>query len=99
MAAVIADLLCCKDLNGKVIYVAGGRAWEIQDAIDGLESQWLGVEQSAEYARGNQVYKDWLVSKPSRYLRNWWNCTPYSYFKSHETLKFSAYRYRGSSQE
>ena len=56
VAAVIVDTLRSGELSGKALFVEGGRAWEIQDNLDRLESQWLGEEQSKDYARGNLVY-------------------------------------------
>ncbi|KAL4810667.1 hypothetical protein BDV18DRAFT_155279 [Aspergillus unguis] len=50
-AAVVGDA----GLNGKSMYVEGGRAWEIEDNIDRLESQWLGQEPSRSLAKGQAV--------------------------------------------
>ena len=55
VARIIAGISCTEGMNGKAIYVEGGRGWEIEDNIDRLEPQWLGEEQSRELARGQEL--------------------------------------------
>lgn len=55
VAKVMANVLVDKELNGKSMYVEGGRAWEIEANIDRLEPQWLGEESSRSLQRGQQV--------------------------------------------
>ena len=62
VAKVMAGVLCKEELNGKSMYVEGGRAWEIEENLDRLEPQWLGEEPSQSLARGQAVLgdgKDW----------------------------------------
>lgn len=40
------------------MYVAGGRAWEIEGDLDRLEPQWLGEEPSRTLTLGQEVLKD-----------------------------------------
>ncbi|KEF63645.1 uncharacterized protein A1O9_01623 [Exophiala aquamarina CBS 119918] len=66
VARIIAGVACDPDMNGKAIYVEGGRGWEIEDNINHLESQWLGEEQAASLARGQEVLgagMDWAAKK------------------------------------
>jgi hypothetical protein len=44
---------------GKILWIAGGEAYEIEDAIQGLEPQWLGEENSKVLAKG----QDFLASQ------------------------------------
>lgn len=37
---------------GKILWIAGGEAYEIEDGIQGLEPQWLGEENSRVLAKG-----------------------------------------------
>jgi hypothetical protein len=39
---------------GKILWIAGGEAYEIEDAIQNLEPQWLGEENSKVLARGQE---------------------------------------------
>ncbi len=38
--------------TGKILYVAGGESYEIEDNIQDLEPQWLGKENSEKLALG-----------------------------------------------
>ncbi|KAJ5887732.1 hypothetical protein N7495_007773 [Penicillium taxi] len=58
VAMVAAGLIVDEKLNGKSMYVEGGRAWEIEDNIDRLEPQWLGEEASKSLAKGQAVLED-----------------------------------------
>ncbi|KAL2814686.1 hypothetical protein BDW59DRAFT_176387 [Aspergillus cavernicola] len=55
VAMVTARVLGDASLNGKSMYVEGGRAWEIEANIDRLEPQWLGEGPSESLARGQAV--------------------------------------------
>ena len=44
---------------GKILWIAGREAYEIEDAIQALEPQWLGEENSKILARG----QDFLASQ------------------------------------
>ncbi|KAJ4296318.1 hypothetical protein N0V90_006363 [Kalmusia sp. IMI 367209] len=39
---------------GKILWIAGGEAYEIEDAIQDLEPQWLGEENSKVLAKGQE---------------------------------------------
>ncbi|KAL4926396.1 uncharacterized protein BDV17DRAFT_156645 [Aspergillus undulatus] len=58
VAKVSAGVLCDDSLHGTSMYVAGTRAWEIENNIDRLESQWLGEEPSQTLAQGQKVLKE-----------------------------------------
>jgi hypothetical protein len=42
---------------GKILWVGGGKPYEIEDRLQGLEPEWLGKENSAILAQG-QAYLD-----------------------------------------
>lgn len=44
---------------GKILWVSGGEAYEIEDSIQALEPQWLGEENSKILAKG----QDYLASQ------------------------------------
>jgi hypothetical protein len=55
---------------GKILYVAGGKSYEIEDALQRLEPQWLGEENSRVLEIG-QAYlmsseTSWDTSKSSK---------------------------------
>ncbi|KAI9373464.1 hypothetical protein BJX61DRAFT_541718 [Aspergillus egyptiacus] len=62
VAKVSAGVLCDDSLHGTSMYVAGSRAWEIENNIDRLESQWLGKEASQTLAQGQMIIKETLVA-------------------------------------
>ena len=55
VARVIAEIAASNDLNGKAMYVEGGRAWEIEDSINQLEPQWLSAEASRTLNEGQVI--------------------------------------------
>lgn len=62
VARVALGVTCQDDMNGKSLWVEGGRAWEVEDKIDLLEPQWLGKQASQSLARGQA-----LLGKVSSY--------------------------------
>lgn len=44
--------------SGKIVFVGGGESWEIEEKMDGLESVWLGEENS----RVLKVGQDFLMN-------------------------------------
>ena len=55
IAHVILDVTRSAGLNGKAMYIEGGRAWEVEDNIRRLEPQWMGEEPSRSLARGQEL--------------------------------------------
>ena len=53
--------------NGKIVYVAGGKTYEIEDRIQALEPDWLGRENSEILKRGQEFLHSgmtsWEISK------------------------------------
>lgn len=53
--------------EGKLVWVAGGQAYEIEDNIQRLEPKWLGEENSLVVAKGQEYLfspdKSWDASK------------------------------------
>lgn len=55
VARIALGITCQVGLNGKGIWVEGGRGWELEGNIDRLEPQWLGEEASLSLARGQAL--------------------------------------------
>ncbi|MCJ1322575.1 hypothetical protein MMC15_007924, partial [Xylographa vitiligo] len=55
IATVIVDVARSAGLNGKAMYVEGGRAWEVEDNLARLEPQWMGEEPSRTLALGQEL--------------------------------------------
>lgn len=53
--------------NGKIVYVAGGKSYEIEDRIQALEPDWLGHENSEILKKGQEFLHSgmtsWVTSK------------------------------------
>jgi len=53
---------------GKIVWVGGGESYEIEDNLQALEPQWLGKENSAVLAKGQEYLHSgasWDASKPN----------------------------------
>lgn len=50
--------------SGKILYVAGGESYEIEDGIQSLESTWLGKENSEVLQKG----QDFLTSEETSWV-------------------------------
>ncbi|KAJ5125140.1 uncharacterized protein N7443_008220 [Penicillium atrosanguineum] len=61
VSTVAASILADKSLNGTSMFVEGGRAWEIEENIDKLESQWLGEGPSKTLAAGQELLGDGAI--------------------------------------
>lgn len=48
--------------HGKVVYLAGGNSYEIEDRLQDLEPQWLGEENSRLLGNGQQYLLDGATS-------------------------------------
>ena len=62
IAKVILDVTRSEGLNGKAMYIEGGRAWEIEDNINRLEPQWMGEEPSRSLAKGQELLGNVSIS-------------------------------------
>lgn len=58
VSTVATGLLSNPSLNGRSMFVEGGRAWEIEGNIDRLEAQWLGEAPSKVLAAGQEFLDD-----------------------------------------
>lgn len=47
VAKYVVALEVAADMNGKAVYVEGGRGWEITDGLERTMPQWLGEEPTA----------------------------------------------------
>ncbi|KAL9083533.1 MAG: hypothetical protein Q9159_005725 [Coniocarpon cinnabarinum] len=66
VARVLAEIAVSNGLNGKSMYVEGGRAWEIEENLEQLEPQWLGKEPSRTLNIGQKVLgtgENWSAGK------------------------------------
>lgn len=66
VARVISELMRSKSSNGRALYVEGGRAWDIQEGLDGAEGEWWGKELSSEWARSRALVAQWNTKGGSR---------------------------------
>lgn len=50
-------LQCSADhtLNGKAVYVAGGRFFDTEEGIDRTLPQWMGEENAREWLKGQKI--------------------------------------------
>jgi NAD(P)-dependent dehydrogenase (short-subunit alcohol dehydrogenase family) len=48
--------------NGKIVYVAGGKSYEIEDRIQALEPEWLGRENSEILEKGQEFLHSGMTS-------------------------------------
>ncbi|PCG96753.1 Short-chain dehydrogenase/reductase SDR [Penicillium occitanis (nom. inval.)] len=48
--------------NGKIVYVAGGKSYEIEDRIQALEPEWLGRENSEILENGQEFLHSGMTS-------------------------------------
>ncbi|KAJ6126524.1 Short-chain dehydrogenase/reductase SDR [Penicillium sp. IBT 18751x] len=61
VSTVAASMLADASLNGASMLVEGGRAWEIEENIDRLESEWLGEGLSKTLAAGQELLDDGAI--------------------------------------
>ncbi|KAJ5308573.1 hypothetical protein PENANT_c044G06318 [Penicillium antarcticum] len=61
VSMVATGVLSDKSLNGTSMFVEGGRAWEIEQNIDRLESEWLGEAPSKVLGLGQQLLADGAI--------------------------------------
>lgn len=61
VSTVATGILSDPSLNGKSMFVEGGRAWEIEGNIDRLEAQWLGEAPSKVLAAGQKFLDDGAI--------------------------------------
>ena len=68
VAKVLTGVIGDTSLNGKSMYVEGGRAWEFEDNLTRLEPHWLGEQPSQTLAQSKQVIQNGLSqnAKPRR---------------------------------
>ncbi|KAJ5503775.1 Short-chain dehydrogenase/reductase SDR [Penicillium fimorum] len=58
VATVATGVLSDQSLNGTSMFIEGGRAWEIEQNIERLESEWLGEAPSKALALGQGLLDD-----------------------------------------
>lgn len=61
VSTVATGMLADQSLNGKSMFVEGGRAWEIEENIERLEAQWLGDAPSKALAAGQELLDDGAI--------------------------------------
>lgn len=61
VSTVATGMLVDPSLNGKSMFVEGGRAWEIEENIERLEAQWLGEAPSKALAAGQELLDDGAI--------------------------------------
>lgn len=61
VSTVATGMLADATLNGKSMFVEGGRAWEIEENIERLETEWLGEAPSKALAMGQEFLDDGAI--------------------------------------
>lgn len=61
VSTVATGMLSDQLLNGRSMFVEGGRAWEIEENIERLEAQWLGEAPSKALAMGQELLDDGAI--------------------------------------
>lgn len=61
VSTVATGILADASLNGKSMFVEGGRAWEIEENIERLEAEWLGDAPSKALAMGQELLDDGAI--------------------------------------
>lgn len=61
VSTVATGVLSDQSLNGRSMFVEGGRAWEIEENIERLEAQWLGEAPSKALAIGQELLDDGAI--------------------------------------
>lgn len=61
VSTIATGMLADQSLNGKSMFVEGGRAWEIEENIERLEAQWLGEAPSKALAAGQELLDDGAI--------------------------------------
>jgi len=55
VARMIVQCAADKMLNGKAVFVAGGRGFDTEEGIERLQPEWMGKEISATFQRGQEI--------------------------------------------
>lgn len=61
VATIATGILADQSLNGTSMFVEGGRAWEVEQNINRLESEWLGEAPSRTLALGQGLLDDGAI--------------------------------------
>ncbi|KAJ5544454.1 hypothetical protein N7535_007147 [Penicillium sp. DV-2018c] len=61
VATVATGVLTDQTLHGKSMFIEGGRAWEIEENLSQLESEWLGEAPSKALALGQGLLDDGAI--------------------------------------
>jgi hypothetical protein len=56
---------------GKILWVGGGKPYEIEDRLQALEPEWLGKENSAVLAKGQAYLEDEETSWDADKNKHW----------------------------
>ncbi len=66
VARIIVQCAGDPHLNGKAVFVSGGRSFDVEEGIDGTRPLWMGEENSRQFDRGQEILG--LVSpNPTQY--------------------------------
>lgn len=55
VAEMILQCAADETLNGKSVFVAGGKGYDTEEGYDRTQAQWMGEELTAEFNRGQKV--------------------------------------------
>ncbi|KAK3650694.1 hypothetical protein LTR56_006099 [Elasticomyces elasticus] len=69
VARVIVGVLADGKINGGTMYIEGGRAWNVEEALLKTRHEWLGEKQEKDLDRGTQLMgggEHWIENKSSQ---------------------------------
>ena len=55
VARIIVQCAASGEINGKAVFVAGGRGFDTEEGIDRTQPQWMGEDLSAVFLRGQEI--------------------------------------------
>ena len=55
VARMIIQCAADGNLNGKAVYVAGGRGYDTEEGVDRTRPQWMGEENAVIFQRGQEI--------------------------------------------
>ena len=55
VARMIIQSAIDQNLNGKAIFVTGGRGFDTEEGIDKTQSQWMGEKNSSQFLKGQAI--------------------------------------------
>ncbi len=55
VARFIVQSIADETLNGRAIFVAGGRGFDTEEGVDRTRPQWMGEENNSDFVKGQAI--------------------------------------------